>query len=155
MGKDESVVYTVMYPTFLNEQARDFIREQPIPAGQGTHTLTATCRLFGYCHTHTALLACEGTSVYLTQNLGADMHLVEKLEKLSLKLIPRALLRNKHWCEHLKLCWLVDCDLHKKANYVNQWKLPHSIQTSFLLSSILGCRQSPLHTNHFLGAVIC
>lgn len=96
MGKDESVVYTVMYPTFLNEQARDFIREQPIPAGQGTHTLTATCRLFGYCHTHTALLACEGTSVYLTQNLGAAMHLVEKLEKLSLKLIPRALLRNKH-----------------------------------------------------------
>lgn len=72
MGKDESVVYTVMYPTFLNEQARDFIREQPIPAGQGTHTLTATCRLFGYCHTHTALLACEGTSVYLTQKSGCS-----------------------------------------------------------------------------------
>lgn len=31
MGKDESVVYTVMYPAFLNEQARNLIWKQPIP----------------------------------------------------------------------------------------------------------------------------
>lgn len=36
MGKGESVVYAVMYPTFFNEQARNFIRKQPIPVGN-TH----------------------------------------------------------------------------------------------------------------------
>lgn len=36
MGKGESVVYAVMHPAFLNEQARNFIRKQPIPVGN-TH----------------------------------------------------------------------------------------------------------------------
>lgn len=32
VGKGKSVVYTVMYPAFLNKQARNLIGKQPVPA---------------------------------------------------------------------------------------------------------------------------